>query len=146
QVAAVPSPATAVDRQHKHLLAGGCLGESAIAATAAHFDELLRAGKAADLERELQPGVEFAVQIRALTAVGTPEAGRVLERQLTRPLARDPVEQTWYWADVAAGLRHLHHVPALPAILRCADLAMGLPAGTVLAAEAVSFPNFPTTL
>jgi hypothetical protein len=102
--------ASAVDRQHRHIQEGGLVGESAVAATASHFDELLRAGRAAEVERELKPGVGFAVQVRALTAVGTPEAGRVLERQLGRSLVRDPVEQTWYWADVAAGLRHLHHV------------------------------------
>jgi hypothetical protein len=144
---AVAQTATsAVDRQHRHIQEGGLVGESAVAATATHFDELLRAGRAAEVERELQPGVGFAVQVRALTAVGTPEAGRVLERQLGRSLVRDPVEQTWYWADVAAGLRHLHHIPALPAVLRCADEAAGLPAGTVLAVEAVAFPNFPTAL
>jgi hypothetical protein len=140
-------PATAaVDRQHRHLAAGGRVGEAAVAATAAHFGELLRAGRAAQVERELKPGVGFAVQVRALAAVGTPEAGRVLERQLGRNLSRDPVEQAWYWADVAAGLRHLRHAPALPAVLRCADAAAGLPAGSVLAAEAIAFPNFPTAL
>jgi HEAT repeats len=138
--------ASAVDRQHRHLLAGGLVGESAVVATAAHFDELLRAGRTAEVERELQPGVGFAIQVRALTAVGTNEAGQVLERQLGRTLSRDLVEQMWYWADVVAALRHLHHVPALPAVLRCADAAAGLPAGSVLAAEAVAFPNFPTTL
>jgi hypothetical protein len=137
---------SAVDRQHRHLLEGGLVGETAVATTAAHFEGLLRAGRASEVERELQPGVGFAVQIRALTSVGTPEAGRVLERQLARSLVRDPVEQTWYWADVAAGLRHLHHAPALPAVLRCADEAAGLPAGTVLAVEAVAFPNFPSAL
>jgi hypothetical protein len=146
RAAPVASPTAAVDSQHRHLLAGGCVGESAVAATAAHFEELLRTGRSADVERELNPGVEFAVRVRALAALGTPEAGRLLERQLSRPLARDPVEQTWYWADLAAALRHLHHVPALPAVLRCADTAAGLPAGPVLAAEAVAFPNFPTAL
>lgn len=143
------TPATtssAVDRQHRHLLAGGRLGESAVIAAASHFRELLRTGRAAELEREVKPGVGFAVQVRALASVGTPEAGRFLERLLTRPLARDPVEQTWYWADVAAGLRHLHQVLALPAVLRCTDAATGLPAATILAAEAVAFPNFATAL
>ena len=143
--ATVPSP-SAVDRQHRHLLAGGRLGEAAVSETAAHFGELLRAGRASEVERELKPGVGFAVQVRALATVGTPEAGRVLERQLGRSLARDPIEQTWYWADVAAGLRHLQHVLALPAVLRCADAAAGLPAETVLAAEALAFPNFPSAL
>ncbi|MFO0821763.1 MAG: HEAT repeat domain-containing protein [Gemmataceae bacterium] len=141
------SPITsAVDRQHRHLLAGGRLGETAVIATAAHFKELLRSGRATEIERELKPGVEFAVQVRALATVGTAEAGRVLERQLGRQLTHDPIEQTWYWADVAAGLRQLHHTIALPAVLRCVDAAEGMPAGTVLAAEAVAFPNFATTL
>lgn len=138
--------ASAVDRQHRHLLAGGRLGESAVAAAAARFGELLRAGRAAEVEGELRAGVGFAVQVHALAAVGGAEAGRVLERQLARTLARDPVEQSWYWADVAAGLRRLHHGPALPAVLRCADAAAGLPAAPILAAEAIAFPNFPTAL
>lgn len=143
--AVVRAPAS-VDSQHRHLAAGGRCAESAVAGTAARFGELLRTGRAAEVERELRPGVGFAVQVRALAAVGTPEAGRVLERQLSRTVTRDPVEQAWYWADIAAGLRHLHHVPALAAVLRCADAAEGLPAGPVLAAEAVAFPNFPTSL
>jgi len=137
---------SAVDRQHRHLLAGGRLGETAVVATAEHFKELLGAGRIIDVERELKPGVEFAVQVRALASVGTPEAGRVLERQLSRKLTHDPVEQTWYWADVVAGLRQLQFAPALPAVLRCVDAASGLPSGTVLAAEAVAFPTFSTTL
>ncbi|MCE9564452.1 MAG: HEAT repeat domain-containing protein [Planctomycetes bacterium] len=146
QVTPRSTTTSAVDRQHRHLLAGGRLGETAVIATAAHFKELFRAGKGVEVERELKPGVGFAVQIRALAAVGTVEAGRVLERQLGRQLTHDPIEQTWYWADVAAGLRHLHHTLALPAVLRCVDAASGLPAGTVLAAEAVAFPNFASTL
>ena len=31
-------------------------------------------------------------------------------------------------------------------LLRCADAATGLPAGPILAAEAIAFSNFPTTL
>src|SRR5262245_43454889 len=144
---AVPrAAASAVDRQHRHLAAGGRLGEAVVAATAARFRELMHSGRAGELERELRPGVGFAVQVQALTAIGTPEAGRLLERQLARTLSRDPVEQTWYWADLASGLRQLRHGPALPAVLRCADAASGLPAATVLAAEAVAFPNFPTSL
>jgi hypothetical protein len=40
----------------------------------------------------------------------------------------------------------LDHATALPAVLRCADAAAGLPAGAVLAAEAIAFPNFATAL
>src|SRR5262245_32827766 len=129
------APVAAVDRRHRHLLAGGQLGEAALAATEARFRQLLKSGRAADVEREVCPGVDFAVQVSALTAIGTPEAGRVLEKQLSRTLSRDHVEQTWYWADVASALRQLGYAPALPAVLRCADAAHGAPAGTVLAAE-----------
>jgi hypothetical protein len=135
-----------VDCQHRHLLAGGRLGTGAVEAAAARFRELLGAGRTAEVERQLRPGVGFAVQVQALATLDHPEAGRLLENQLARRLTRDAVEQTWYWADVAAGLRHLGHVPALPAVLRCADAAAGLPAETVLAAEAVAFPNFAAAL
>lgn len=140
------APISAIDRQHKHLLAGGRLGEAAVAATIARFRELLRNGRTAELERELRPGMDFALQVQALTRIGTVEASWVLERQLSRRLSRDPVEQTWYWADAASGLRQLCHAPALPALLHCADTAAGFPAGTVLAAEVVAFPNFSATL
>ncbi|HEV3437367.1 MAG TPA: HEAT repeat domain-containing protein [Gemmata sp.] len=140
------APISAVDRQHKHLLAGGRFGEAAVAAAAARFQELLRNGRTAELEQELRPGMDFALQVQALTRIGTAEASGVLERQLSRRLSRDPVEQTWYWADAASGLRQLCHAPALPALLRCADTATGFPACTVLAAEVVAFPNFSATL
>lgn len=145
QVAAEANVAS-VDRQHKHLLAGGRLGEAAVAATAARFRDMLLNGRAAELERELCPGVDFAIQVQALTRLGTDEARGVLERQLSRRLSRDPIEQTWYWADAASGLRQLRHARALPALLHCADSATHFPAGTILAAEVVSFPNFPTVL
>jgi hypothetical protein len=140
------APASAVDRQHRHLAAGGQLGEAAVAATADHFRELLYSGRIAELEWELRPGIGFAVQVQALAAIGTAEAGRLLERQLSRTLSRDPVEQGWYWADIASGLRRLRYGPALPAVLRCVDAAAGLPAAPVLAAEVVAFPNFPSSL
>ena len=139
-------PARAVDRQHRHLLAGGWVGEVSVATAAARFAELLGAGRSRDVERELRPGVGFAVNVRALARIGTPAAGRVLERQLDRRLTPDPMEQAWYWADVAAGLRQIHHATALPGVLRCADAAAPFPAGVVLAVEALAFPNFPSTL
>lgn len=145
--AVVPvAPGVAVDRQHRHLAAGGRVGETAVAAAAARFAALLDSGRLAEVERELRPGLAFAVQVRALARVGTPAAGLVLERQLTRRLSPDPVEQAWYWADVAAGLRQVRHTSALAAVLRCVDAAAGLPAGYVLAAEALAFPNFPSAL
>ena len=144
---AVPrAPVAAVDRQHRHLQAGGLLGETVCERTKAHFRELLDSGRADLIERELQAGLDFAVQVRALTELGTPDAARVLERLLSRRLAGDPVEQAWYWVDVATALRQLNRAEALPAVLTCADAAAGLPPGAVLAAEAVAFPNFAAAL
>lgn len=143
----VPGVATAaVDRQHRHLRAGGMLGETACASTKAHFAELLDNGRADLIEREIRPGLDFAVQVRALTELGTPDAARVLEGLLTRALAHDPVEQAWYWVDVAGALRQLNRTDALLSVLRCTDAAADLPPGAVLAAEAVAFPNFGAAL
>lgn len=142
-----PRPAvSAVDRQHRHLQAGGLIGETTFESTKARLRTLLAAGRSSEVESELRPGLDYAVQVRALAEIGTPDAVGVLEKQLTRTLSRDPVEQSWYWVDVASGLRRLNRTDALPAVLKCADSAADLPQGTVLAAEAVAFPNYPSTL
>ena len=143
---AMPRAVAAVDRQHRHLQAGGLLGESTCERTKTHFRELLDAGRADLVERELHAGLDFAVQVRALTDLGTPAAARLLERQLTRVLTTDPVERAWYWVDVASGLRRLNFAEALPAVLHCAEVAGDSPQGAVLAAEAVCFTNFSALL
>lgn len=137
---------SAVDRQHQHLRAGGLIGEAAFERTKARFRDLLAAGRTAEVEGELRPGLGFAVQVQALAEIGTPQAGRVLERLLDRSLTRDPIEQAWYWADAAAGLRAINHTPALAAVLRRADDAAALPQGAILAAEAIGFEHFPDLL
>lgn len=136
----------AVDRQHRHLQAGGLLGESACAAARERFRALLDAGRVEQVERELAAGLDFAVRVRALAELGTPAAAGVLERQLARALSSDAVEQAWYWVDVTAALRRLNRTEALPAVLRCADAAAALAPGPLLAAEAVAFPNFADAL
>jgi hypothetical protein len=141
-----PTAVAAVDRQHRHLQAGGLLGTTACETTKARYRELLAAGRTEDVARELQPGLDFAVRVRALTEIGTPEAAGVLTRLLTSPLCADAVEQSWYWVDLAAGLRRLNRADALSAVLHCTDAAAELPPGAMLAAEAVSFPNFPHAL
>ncbi|MCI0705639.1 MAG: HEAT repeat domain-containing protein, partial [Planctomycetia bacterium] len=78
--------------------------------------------------------------------LATPVAAQVLERQLNRALTGDPVEQSWYWVDIVAGLRRLNRAEALPAVLQCADRAIELPQGAMLAAEVIAFPNFPSAL
>jgi len=140
------APVAAVDRQHRHLQAGGLLGETVCATTKAHFRSLLEAGRVDEVESELHAGLDFAVQVRALTELATPEATRVLERQLSRTLSGDPVEQAWYWVDIAAALRRLNRTESLAAVLQCADRAAEWPPGAMLAAEAVAFPNFAAIL
>src|SRR5947208_32218 len=73
-----PRAVAAVDRQHRHLQAGGLLGDATCEKTKAHFRELLDAGRSDLIERELQPGLDFAVQVRALADLGSPDAARVL--------------------------------------------------------------------
>jgi hypothetical protein len=143
----LPAPAVAaVDRQHRHLQSGGLLGAATCARSKAHFRELLHAGRADEVERELHAGLDFAVRVRALAELGTPEAARVLERQLSRTLTGDAVEQAWYWVDVAGALRQMKCAGSLPAVLRCCEAAAGLPPAAMLAAEAVAFPNFSSAL
>lgn len=142
-----PLPAVAaVDRQHRHLQAGGMLGERACAKAKDRFRELLDAGSADRVERELAGGLDFAVNVRALADLGTPAAIELLERQLSRTHSNDATEQAWYWADLAAALRRLNRDSALSGVLRCADAAADLPPGALLAAEAVAFPNFAALL
>jgi hypothetical protein len=142
-----PLPAvTAIDRQHRHLQAGGMLGERACERAKNRFRELLDAGRRDCVERELAAGLDFAVSVRALADLGTPAAVELLERQLARTHSTDATEQAWYWADLAAALRRLNRESALPGVLRCADAAADLPSGALLAAEAVAFPNFAALL
>lgn len=143
---AVPRAVAAVDRQHRHLQAGGLIGTGACAKAKARFRTLCESGKADQIERELRGGLDFAVQVRALAELATPAAARLLERQLARTLTGDPVEQSWYWLDVAAALRAMNRGAALPAVLRCAEATAGLPQGAALAAEAVAFADFPAAL
>jgi hypothetical protein len=135
-----------VERQHRHLAAGGQLGHDLVEATAQHFRELIQAGLIPQIEREIRPGTHFAVQIQALTELGTTEAVYLLDRLLSRSLTSDPVEQSWYWVDLAAGLRRLGATESLPSVLKCMQAAIELPAGVLLAAEAVAFPNFSSLL
>jgi HEAT repeat protein len=131
-----------VDRQHRHLQAGGLIGDGTVAATQTRLRALLAAGRAAEVECELRPGLDFAVRVRALAEIGTPEATSIIRRLLGRRLSRDPVEQGWYWVDVAAALRKVNCADALPALLQYADTAADTQQGAALAAEVVAFPAF----
>ncbi len=133
---------SAVSRQHIELFQGGQLNESAVESAKARFRELLERGEVEAVEACLRPGTQFVVQVRALAELGTEDAGRILERQLQRRLSDDQIEQSWYWIDLANGLRSLNRSQSLPYLLRCAESAGEIPLGHFFAAETVCFLGF----
>ncbi len=131
-----------VSRQHIDLFQGGQLNESAVESAKARFRELLERGEVAAVEASLRAGMLYVIQVRALTELGTEDAGRILERQLHRRQTADPLEQSWYWIDLANGLRSLNRAQSLPHLLRCAEAAGDIPLGHVFAAETICFLGF----
>ena len=131
-----------VSRQHIDLFQGGQLSESAVESAKARFRELLERGEMAAVEASLRASMQYVVQVRALAELGTDDAGKVLERQLLRRLTDDQMEQSWYWIDLANGLRSLNRSQALPHLLRCAEAASDTPLGSFFAAETVCFLGF----
>jgi hypothetical protein len=134
-----PSP---VSRQHIDLFQGGQLSEAAIESAKARFRELLERGELDAVEASLRPGTHYVIQVRALAEIGTDDAGRILERQLQRRLSNDAIEQSWYWIDLANGLRNLNREQSLPQLLRCADAGGDHPLSHFFAAETVCFLSF----
>jgi hypothetical protein len=133
---------SAVSRQHIDLFQGGQLSEAAVESAKARFRELLERGEVDAVEASLRPGTQYVVQVRALAELGTEAAGRILERQLQRRLTDDQIEQSWYWIDLANGLRSLNRPQSLPHLLRCAEDAKDSPLGHFFAAETVCFLSF----
>jgi hypothetical protein len=131
-----------ITRQHIDLFQGGQLNEAVVEATKARFRVLLERGDVASVEASLRAGTQFVVQVRALSELGTDDAGQILERQLHRRLTEDQIEQAWYWIDLANGLRCLNRSQSLPHLLRCAEAASDLPLGHFFAAETVCFLGF----
>ena len=131
-----------VTRQHIDLFQGGQLSEAAVEAAKNRFRPLLERGELDAVEASLHPGTQYVVQVRALSEIGTDAAGRILERQLQRRLTDDLIEQSWYWIDLAGGLRNLNREQSLPHLLRCAEAAGDLPLGHFFAAETVCFLGF----
>src|SRR5919202_70302 len=112
-----------ISRQHIDLFQGGHLNEAAVELAKARFRDLLERGEVDAVERSLRAGMQYVVQVRALAEIGTDDAGRILERQLQRRLTEDQIEQSWYWIDLASGLRSLNREQSLPHLLRCAEAA-----------------------
>src|SRR5690349_7385690 len=94
-----------VTRQHIDLFQGGQLSEAAVESAKTRLRELLERGEMDAVEASLRPGTHYVIQVRALAEIGTDEAGRILEKQLERRLSNDVLEQSWYWIDLANGLR-----------------------------------------
>ena len=131
-----------VTRQHIDLFQGGQLSEVAVESAKDRFRVLLERGEVEAVEASLRPGTHYVVQVRALTEIGTDDAGRILERQLQRRLTEDQIEQSWYWIDLANGLRSLNREQSLPHLLRCSEQAGEIPLGHFLAAETACFLGF----
>jgi HEAT repeat protein len=131
-----------VSRQHIELFQGGQLNETLVEAAKTRLRELLERGELAAVEASLRPGMHYVVHVRALAEIGTDDAGRILERQLQRRLSEDQLEQSWYWIDLANGLRTLNREESLPYLLRCSEIASELPLGHIFAAETVCILGF----
>jgi hypothetical protein len=131
-----------VSRQHIDLYQGGQHNELQVEAAKERFRVLLERGEVAAIEASMRPGMQYVVQVRALAEIGTDDAGRILERQLGRRLSEDQLEQSWYWIDLANGLRCLNREESLPHLLRCAEPAGEMPLGHFFAAETVCFLGF----
>lgn len=131
-----------VIRQHIDLFQGGQLSEAAVESAKARFRDMLERGQVEAVEASMRAGMHYVVQVRALAEIGTDEAGRILERQLQRRLTDDQVEQSWYWIDLANGLRSLNREQSLPHLLRCSEAAGEFPLGHFFAAETVCFLSF----
>jgi hypothetical protein len=131
-----------VTRQHIDLFQGGELNEAAVESAKSRFRELLERGDVEEVETSLRPGTQFIVHVRALAEIGTDDAGRILERQLERRLTDDQIDQSWYWFDLANGLRSLNRPQSLPHLLRCSEAASESPLGHFFAAETVCFLEF----
>src|SRR4029077_17725183 len=115
---------------------------TAVESAKLRFRALLERGEVEAIERSLRPGMQYIVHVRALADIGTDDAGRILERQLQRRLTDDQLEQSWYWIDLANGLRSLNREQSLPHLLRCAESAGDIPLGHFFAAETVCFLAF----
>jgi hypothetical protein len=133
---------SAVTRQHIELFQGGQLSEVAVETAKARFRDLFSRGEVAAVEESLRAGTHFVIHVRALAEIGTDDAGRILERQLQRRLTSDAIEQSWYWIDLANGLRNLNREQSLPHLLRCAEANGDHPLSHFFAAETVCFLSF----
>src|SRR5437660_6953635 len=142
RAAAQRSLLSPVTQQHLHLFQGGRLSEAAVETAKARLGILLARGEVEQAEASLRPGLAFAVQVQALAELGSPHAAPILRKQLHRRLSDDPVEQSWYWIDLAHGLRRLNREESLPDLLRCPASGADVPLGQFYAAETAACAGF----
>ncbi len=140
--AELASQASPVAYQHLQLFQGGLISQAALETAKAELEDKLAQGGALAVETCLRPGLEYVVKIRALGEIGTEEAGQVLERQLTRRISSDLIEQAWYWIDLVQALRALNRCESLPSLFRCSERSLETPLGHLFAAEVTAFPSF----
>jgi hypothetical protein len=136
------SSVSPVTLQHLALYQAGQLDLEAVEQTKRRFERWLAHGHVERVLREMQPGTGFLVSVRALMEIGTEDACRILESQLSQRLCDDPLDQSWYWLDLANSLRHLQREQSLPLLLDCLHQADEFPLVQYLAAEIVSFTSF----
>jgi hypothetical protein len=137
-----PARLSPVIQQHFEIFQTGQINEEAIEIAKRRFRVMLERGEEEKVEACLRPGTQYFFQVRALAEIGTDAAGQILERQLQRRLASDQLEQSWYWIDLAGGLRALGREESLPHLLRCAAGALESPLGHFYAAETTCFMSF----
>jgi hypothetical protein len=137
---------TPVVQQHFELYQGGNLNEPELNAAKRHYADLLRRGDCERIESGLRPGLRFVVKVRALADLGTDDASAILERQLARRHCTNPLEQNWYWIDLANGLRAIGREQSIPHLLDRMRSAEEMPLLHLYAAETVCFPGFKSYL
>src|SRR5260221_7974583 len=94
-------PSGDIIQQHIDLFQGGRLSESAVRVARLTFEQMLDRGESDRVEADLRPGGEFAVNVRALAEIGSPEARKILRRQLQRRLRAGPVQPSWDFVGLA---------------------------------------------
>ena len=132
--------------QHLQLYQGGLISQAELLAAKSELRQKMAVGGITAMESYLRPGLEFVVNVRALSEIGSDEAARVLEQQLGRRISNDPLEQSWYLIDLAHALRSLNRQQSLPSLLECGEKVVVHPLGYLFAAELLAFPNFTNCL
>lgn len=131
-----------VSQQHIDLYNGGQLDESELEVAKKRYVQWLHDDQLDRIRSSLVPGLSYVVRVRALAELGTEEACHILESQLDRVLVDDPIEQAWYWIDIAHCLRMLAHDESLPLLLNRLSQADDFPLVHFFAAEVVAFATF----